>query len=98
MSGGRHYRSLLWGHLTGRRAGVAYDAPHGLRLRRISADSAEPTSAYMRVITLAAPLSISSHCRPRRKCCRARPGPTDRTILECRARQSSSLAGAELPI
>lgn len=24
MSGGRHYRSLLWGHLTGRRAGVAY--------------------------------------------------------------------------
>jgi hypothetical protein len=30
-------------------------------------------------------LSISSHCRPHRKCGRARPGPTDRTILECRS-------------
>lgn len=38
-------------------------------------------------------LNISSDCRHRRKCGRARPGPTDRTILECPPRQSSSRRG-----
>jgi hypothetical protein len=42
-------------------------------------------------------LSISSHCRPRRKCDRARPGPTDRTILECPPKQSSSRWGRNCP-
>jgi hypothetical protein len=38
-------------------------------------------------------LNISSDCRHCRKCGRARPGPTDRTILECPPRQSSSRRG-----
>jgi hypothetical protein len=65
---------------------VAFDAPKISHRTSISKITPFGMCATVDALLLPPHLSISAHCRPSRKCGRASPRPTDRTILECRPR------------